>query len=62
MRVEKSPKASQTGNLTNDEVGSSTVDVELPPELIKKLTAVLKASGQSKADWIRDAIAEAISR
>jgi hypothetical protein len=59
---EELPKTSLTGKRTNIEVGSSTVNVELTPKLIKKLTAAAKASGQSKSDWIREAIAEAISR
>jgi hypothetical protein len=58
---EEPPKTSLTGKRTNVEAGSSTVNVELAPELIKRLTAAAKASGQSKADWIHDAIREAIS-
>lgn len=59
---EESPKTSPPGNRTGVEVGCSTVNVELGPELIEKLTAAAKASGQSKSDWIREAIADAISR
>ena len=51
-----------TGKCNNVEAKSGTVNVELSPELTEKLTAAAKASGQSTLDWIRDAIAEAISR
>jgi predicted HicB family RNase H-like nuclease len=61
-RDEEPPKASLTAKRTDVEVASSTVNVELSPELIKKLTAAAKASGESETDWIHDAIAEAISR
>ena len=61
-RDEEPPKTSLTEKRTNVEVASSTVNVELGPELIEKLTAAAKASGQSETDWIHDAIADAISR
>ena len=61
-RDEESPKTSPTEKRTDVEVASSIVNLELGPELIKKLTAAAKASGQSETDWIHDAIAEAISR
>jgi hypothetical protein len=56
------PKTSLTEKRNNVEADSSTVNVELSSELIEKLTAASKASGQSKSDWIRDAIAEAMAR
>jgi hypothetical protein len=59
---EESPETSLTGNRTDVNAGSSLVNVDLGPELIKKLTIAAKASGQSTTDWIYDAIAEAISR
>jgi predicted HicB family RNase H-like nuclease len=59
---EEPPEASLTGKRTDLEVGSSLVNVDLDPELIKKLTAAAKASGQSTTEWIHDAIAEAILR
>jgi hypothetical protein len=61
-RDEESFETSLTGRRTDVDVGSSLVNVDLGPELIKKLTAAAKASGQSPTDWIHDAIAEAISR
>ena len=61
-RDEESPKPSLTGVRPDVEVGICTVNVDLSPELIEKLTAAAKASGQSQTDWIHDAIAEAISR
>ena len=59
---EESPETSLTPKRTDVEVGSSLVNVDLGPELIKKLTAAAKANGQSTTDWVHDAIAEAISR
>jgi hypothetical protein len=59
---EEPSKTSLTEKRTDVEVASSTVNVELGAELIKKLTAAAKASGQSETDWIHDAIVDAISR
>ena len=59
---EESFETSLSGRRSDVEDGSSLVNVDLGPQLIKKLTAAAKASGQSTTDWIYDAIAEAISR
>ncbi len=61
-RDEESPKPSLTGMRPDVEAGICIVNVDLSTELIEKLTAATKASGQSQTDWIHDAIAEAISR
>jgi hypothetical protein len=60
-RDEEPLKTSLTEKRTDVEV-ASTVNVELSPELIEKLAAAAKESGESETDWIHDAIAEAISR
>lgn len=58
----EAPKTGAPRKPEKMEAEDSTVHLTLNPELLRKLTAAAKASGQSEADWIREAIAEAISR
>jgi|GEM_PF-6555231 len=61
-------KRTRPSNTDARRVGSKSesedcmVSVQLSPSALKEVAAAAKASGQSRAEWIRDALAEAISR
>jgi hypothetical protein len=47
---------------SKSESETCTVSVQLSQSALKGLAAAAKASGQSRSAWIREALAEAISR
>ena len=58
----QNPKRENHSTLPGDQSGEETVEIALHPEVLKKVTAAAKTSGQSLGEWIHEAVLEAVER
>jgi hypothetical protein len=58
----QTPRAERHREKPRVEAVDGIVEVEFPPEVLRKAMAEAKATGQTTSEWICGAVAEAIER
>jgi hypothetical protein len=58
----RNPKPDRHLTKPRIEAVDETVEITLQPEVLKRVTAAAKASGQSTSEWIHEAVVEAVKR